>query len=170
MSVSLVILAAGQGTRMNSDLPKVLHRVAGSPLLHHAMQAGRALGPERVIVVTGHGSDAVTKAALAQDEDAICVQQEAQLGTAHAVAQAAPLLADAAGDVIVLYGDTPFIRPETLEAMQAARARHAVVPVMGGIETHRVLPLSLTFDHRAVTGSEAARFLKALLEDLARAG
>ncbi|MCU0901509.1 MAG: bifunctional UDP-N-acetylglucosamine diphosphorylase/glucosamine-1-phosphate N-acetyltransferase GlmU [Cypionkella sp.] len=127
MSVSLVILAAGQGTRMNSDLPKVLHRVAGSPLLHHAMQAGRALGPERVIVVTGHGSDAVTKAALAQDEDAICVQQEAQLGTAHAVAQAAPLLADAAGDVIVLYGDTPFIRPETLEAMQAARARHAVV-------------------------------------------
>jgi bifunctional UDP-N-acetylglucosamine pyrophosphorylase / glucosamine-1-phosphate N-acetyltransferase len=127
MSISLVILAAGQGTRMNSDLPKVLHRVAGSPLLHHAMQAGRALSPERVIVVTGHGSDAVTKAALEYDEDALTVVQAEQKGTAHAVAQAAPLLADARGDVIVLYGDTPFIRPETLESMQAARARHAVV-------------------------------------------
>jgi bifunctional UDP-N-acetylglucosamine pyrophosphorylase / glucosamine-1-phosphate N-acetyltransferase len=127
MPVSLVILAAGQGTRMNSDLPKVLHHVAGSPLLHHAMQAGRALGPDRTIVVTGHGSDAVTKAAYDFDEDVLTVVQTEQKGTAHAVAQAAPLLADATGDVIVLYGDTPFIRPETLEAMQGARARHAVV-------------------------------------------
>ncbi len=127
MPVSLVILAAGQGTRMNSDLPKVLHLVAGSPLLHHAMQAGRSLGPERVVVVTGHGSDAVTRATLAFDEDALTVVQAEQKGTAHAVAQAAPLLADASGDVIVLYGDTPLVRPETLEAMRAARARHAIV-------------------------------------------
>lgn len=127
MPVSLVILAAGQGTRMNSDLPKVLHLVAGSPLLHHAMQAGRSLGPERVVVVTGHGSDAVTRATLAFDEDALTVLQAEQKGTAHAVAQAAPLLADASGDVIVLYGDTPLVRPETLEAMLAARARHAIV-------------------------------------------
>lgn len=127
MPVSLVILAAGQGTRMNSDLPKVLHPVAGSPLLHHAMQAGRALDPERVVVVTGHGGDAVTRATLAFDEDALTVVQAEQKGTAHAVAQAAPLLADASGDVIVLYGDTPFVRAETLEAMLAARARHAVV-------------------------------------------
>ncbi|MDP2083031.1 MAG: bifunctional UDP-N-acetylglucosamine diphosphorylase/glucosamine-1-phosphate N-acetyltransferase GlmU [Pseudotabrizicola sp.] len=127
MPVSLVILAAGQGTRMNSDLPKVLHHMAGSPLLHHAMQAGRSLGPERVVVVTGHGGDAVTRATLAFDEDALTVVQAEQLGTAHAVAQAAPLLADASGDVIVLYGDTPLVRPETLQAMQAARARHAIV-------------------------------------------
>ncbi|MDR7125066.1 bifunctional UDP-N-acetylglucosamine diphosphorylase/glucosamine-1-phosphate N-acetyltransferase GlmU [Pseudotabrizicola sp. 4114] len=127
MPVSLVILAAGQGTRMNSDLPKVLHKVAGSPLLHHAMQAGRSLGPERVVVVTGHGADAVTRATLAYDEDALTVLQAEQNGTAHAVAQAAPLLSDASGDVIVLYGDTPFVSPETLEAMQTARARHAVV-------------------------------------------
>ncbi|MDO8884114.1 bifunctional UDP-N-acetylglucosamine diphosphorylase/glucosamine-1-phosphate N-acetyltransferase GlmU [Pseudotabrizicola sp.] len=127
MPVSLVILAAGQGTRMNSDLPKVLHHMAGSPLLHHAMQAGRILGPERVVVVTGHGGDAVTRATLAFDEDALTVVQAEQLGTAHAVAQAAPLLADASGDVIVLYGDTPLVRPETLQAMQAARARHAIV-------------------------------------------
>ena len=127
MPVSLVILAAGQGTRMNSDLPKVLHLVAGSPLLHHAMQAGRSLGPERVVVVTGHGSEAVTRATLAFDEDALTVVQAEQKGTAHAVAQAAPLLADASGDVIVLYGDTPLVRPETLDAMRASRARHAIV-------------------------------------------
>ncbi len=127
MSVSLVILAAGMGTRMNSDLPKVLHQIGGSPMLHHAMQAGRALDPDRTVVVAGYGAEAVTRAALAFDEDALVVVQSEQLGTAHAVAQAAPLLADAAGDVIVLYGDTPFVRAETLEAMQAARARHAVV-------------------------------------------
>lgn len=127
MSVSLVILAAGQGTRMNSDLPKVLHQVAGAPLLHHAMRAGAALAPEQVVVVAGHGAEAVGKAATACDETCVLVVQEEQLGTAHAVAQAAPLLAGTPGDTVVLYGDTPFIRPETLEAMLNARARHAVV-------------------------------------------
>ena len=127
MPVSLVILAAGQGTRMNSDLPKVLHPIGAAPMLHHAMRAGQSLAPERVVVVAGHGAAAVTKAALAFDDAALLVVQTEQLGTAHAVAQAAPHLADQAGDTVVLYGDTPFIRPETLEAMQEARARHAVV-------------------------------------------
>ncbi len=127
MQVSLIILAAGQGTRMNSDLPKVLHQVGAAPLLHHAMAAGRALDPERVVVVTGHGADVVAKAALAYDDTAVCVVQEPQLGTAHAVAQAAPLLADATGDALVLYGDTPFVSAGTLELMQAARSRHGVV-------------------------------------------
>ena len=127
MSVSLVILAAGQGTRMNSDLPKVLHPLAGSPLLHHAMQAGRALEPVQTVIVAGHGADQVTKSALSFDEDALVVLQSEQLGTAHAVAQAAPVLADMPGDVVVLYGDTPLIRPETLAAMREARSRHAVV-------------------------------------------
>lgn len=127
MSVSLVILAAGQGTRMNSDLPKVLHHIGASPMLHHAMAAGRALDPARTVVVVGHGAEAVAKAAHAFDDTAEIVTQTEQRGTGHAVAQAAPLLADAPGDVIVLYGDTPFIRAETLAAMQAARAQHAVV-------------------------------------------
>ncbi|MEY4697430.1 MAG: bifunctional UDP-N-acetylglucosamine diphosphorylase/glucosamine-phosphate N-acetyltransferase, partial [Pseudomonadota bacterium] len=127
MSVSLVILAAGQGTRMNSDLPKVLHKVGASPLLHHAMQAGRSLDPQATIVVTGHGSDAVAAAARAFDEDARTVLQSEQLGTAHAVLQAAPLLQGQPGDALVLYGDTPFSRPETLAAMRAARSRHAIV-------------------------------------------
>lgn len=127
MPVSLIVLAAGMGTRMNSDLPKVLHKVASSPLLHHALNAGRSLEPARMVVVTGHGAEAVAKAARAYDEACETVVQEPQLGTAHAVAQAAPLLAEAPGETIVLYGDTPFIRPETLEAMIAARATHAVV-------------------------------------------
>lgn len=127
MSVSLLILAAGQGTRMNSDLPKVLHKVAAAPLLHHAMSAGRALDPARTVVVVGHGAEAVAKAALDFDEPVEIVEQTEQRGTGHAVACAAPLLSGAEGEVIVLYGDTPFIRPETLQAMLDARSRHAVV-------------------------------------------
>jgi bifunctional UDP-N-acetylglucosamine pyrophosphorylase / glucosamine-1-phosphate N-acetyltransferase len=127
MSVSFIVLAAGMGTRMNSDLPKVLHKVAAAPLLHHALAAARSLEPARIVVVTGHGAAEVTASAQAYDEACECVEQELQLGTAHAVGTAAPLLADMAGEVIVLYGDTPFIRPETLQAMLAARARHSVV-------------------------------------------
>ena len=127
MQVSLVILAAGQGTRMNSDLPKVLHKVAAAPLLHHAMAAGRALEPARTVVVVGHGAEEVARAARDYEEGAEVVIQDEQHGTAHAVAQAAPLLADAPGDAFVLYADTPLIRPETLQAMRDARARHAVV-------------------------------------------
>ena len=127
MPIALIVLAAGQGTRMNSDLPKVLHKVGAAPLLHHALRAGQALGPDRVIVVAGHGAEGVTKAALDFDDTVIVVEQPERLGTAHAVAQALPALTDATGDAVVLYGDTPFIRAETLEAMLAARARYAVV-------------------------------------------
>jgi bifunctional UDP-N-acetylglucosamine pyrophosphorylase/glucosamine-1-phosphate N-acetyltransferase len=127
MPVSLIVLAAGMGTRMNSDLPKVLHKVAAAPLLHHALQAGASLAPEKIVVVVGHGADEVSRAARAYDEAVETVLQEPQLGTAHAVAQAAPLLADAEGDAIVLYGDTPFIRAETLQAILEARTSHAVV-------------------------------------------
>ena len=127
MQVSVVVLAAGMGTRMNSDRPKVLHPLAGVPMLHHALTAARMLEPSRIVVVTGSGSDEVAASARAFDDSIETVLQDPQLGTAHAVAQAAPLLADAEGEAIVLYGDTPFVRPETLEAMRAARSRHAVV-------------------------------------------
>ena len=127
MQVSLIVLAAGMGTRMNSDLPKVLHKLAAVPMLHHALAAGRALEPSRIVVVTGHGAEEVAKAALDFDEAVQTVVQDPQLGTGHAVAQAAPLLAEAEGEAIVLYGDTPLVRAETLQAMLEARARHAVV-------------------------------------------
>ncbi len=122
MQVSVIVLAAGQGTRMNSDLPKVLHHVAASPLLHHAMRASSTLQPERTIVVVGHGADAVTKAALDENPDAQIVVQAEQLGTGHAVRQALPALAGFTGKVIVLYGDTPFITPATLEKLAASAA------------------------------------------------
>ncbi|MFC6687256.1 bifunctional UDP-N-acetylglucosamine diphosphorylase/glucosamine-1-phosphate N-acetyltransferase GlmU [Jhaorihella thermophila] len=127
MSISLIILAAGKGTRMNSDLPKVLHPIGQAPMLAHAMRAGAALDPERIVVVAGHGADAVTKAARDIDDRVDVVLQEEQLGTAHAVAQARPALDGFDGDVVVLYGDTPFLRPETLERMAAARAHHDVI-------------------------------------------
>ncbi|GAA0293865.1 bifunctional UDP-N-acetylglucosamine diphosphorylase/glucosamine-1-phosphate N-acetyltransferase GlmU [Rhodovulum strictum] len=127
MPTALIILAAGQGTRMQSDRPKVLHEIAGAPLIAHAMAAGAALAPERTVIVAGHGADAVRAAVLEIAPDAAVVVQQEQLGTAHAVAQARAALDGFTGDAIVLYGDTPFIRPETLAAMAEARARHAVV-------------------------------------------
>jgi len=127
MPVSLVVLAAGMGSRMNSELPKVLHPLGGAPLLAHALRAGAVLDPERVVVVTGHGAEAVAKAARAKDPEVIIAHQAEQNGTAHAVAQAREALAGFDGDAIVLYGDTPFVRPETLEAMRDARTKNAVV-------------------------------------------
>ncbi len=127
MGTALIILAAGQGTRMNSDLPKVLHPLGGEPLLVHALAAGAALSPERVIVVTGHGGDDVARVARDWDPELRVVQQAEQLGTGHAVLQAAADLADFSGDAVVLYGDTPFVSPETLENLAAARASHDIV-------------------------------------------
>ena len=127
MQVSTIILAAGQGTRMNSDLPKVLHHVAAAPLLHHALATAHSLEPSRIVVVTGHGGEAVAASAIAFDEAVETVVQDPQSGTAHAVAQAAPLLADLPGEAIVLYADTPLIREDTLRKMLAARQHHAVV-------------------------------------------
>ncbi|MGX9855935.1 bifunctional UDP-N-acetylglucosamine diphosphorylase/glucosamine-1-phosphate N-acetyltransferase GlmU [Limimaricola variabilis] len=127
MGTALIVLAAGRGTRMNSDLPKVLHEIGHSPLLHHAMAAGMALEPSRMIVVAGHGAEAVERAATDFDEGIVTVRQETQDGTGHAVMQARAALDGFSGDAIVLYGDTPFIRPETLEAMLAARGRADVV-------------------------------------------
>lgn len=127
MSTALIILAAGKGTRMNSDLPKVLHPIGFAPMLVHAMSAGAALSPEKVVIVAGHGAEQVSAAARAHDPEAEIALQPEQLGTAHAVAQARDALAGFDGDAIILYGDTPFIRPETLEAMQQARATHDVV-------------------------------------------
>jgi len=127
MSTNLIILAAGKGTRMNSDSPKVLHAVAGAPLLIHAMKAGASLEPEQTVVVAGHGADEVSAAARAYDARAEIVLQTEQNGTGHAVLCAKDALANAAGDVLVLYGDTPFISPETLTAMTDARATYDVV-------------------------------------------
>lgn len=127
MAVATLILGAGRGTRMQSDLPKVLHPIAGAPMLAHAMRAAATMTPERMVIVAGYGADAVKAAAHAHDPQAEVVTQTEQLGTAHAVAAARDALSGFQGDVLVLYGDTPFIRPETLAAMIAARQTHDIV-------------------------------------------
>ncbi len=122
MQTALVILAAGMGSRMKSSKPKVLHDVAGLPLIGHAMKSGAALAPARTVVVTGHGAEAVEAVVARLDPDAVCVRQTEQLGTGHAVDQARDALAGFEGQVIVLYGDTPFISAGTLQQMSDSDA------------------------------------------------
>jgi bifunctional UDP-N-acetylglucosamine pyrophosphorylase/glucosamine-1-phosphate N-acetyltransferase len=127
MPTALIVLAAGQGTRMNSDLPKMLHKVGGLPLFAHALSAAAALEAEKTILIVGHEAAAVSAAARDTDPDIEIVEQVEQNGTGHAVAQAREALAGFEGDVVVLFGDTPFIQPETLQAMAEARKSHDVV-------------------------------------------
>ena len=100
--VAIVVLAAGQGSRMQSDLPKVLHRLGGVPLVGHALAVARTLEPEQVIVVAGHGADQVNAAVARIDPEARLVLQPEQLGTGHAVRQDLPELEGFEGRVIVL--------------------------------------------------------------------
>jgi len=117
MPLSVVILAAGQGKRMNSDLPKVLQPLAGQPLLQHVIRTARALNPANVYVVYGHGGPQVR--AAFDHEEVDWVLQAEQLGTGHAVMQAMSAIADD-HSVLVLYGDVPLIRAATLQALTAA--------------------------------------------------
>ena len=113
MSLDVVILAAGQGTRMRSALPKVLHPIAGRSMLAHVLQTARSLKPASIQVVIGHGAELVREQ-LAADDVSFVVQSE-QLGTGHAVAQAVPHLK--AENTLVLYGDVPLIEAGTLESL-----------------------------------------------------
>ena len=130
MSTHMILLAAGEGTRMQSDLPKVMHDVAGAPLFVHALNSGAALDGTRVVVV-GHGGARVAAAVRALDPDIRIVDQPEQLGTAHAVTMAAPVLEDLGGDTLMLFGDTPFIRPETIADLQVKRAEGADIIFLG---------------------------------------
>lgn len=116
-ALNIVILAAGKGTRMYSEKPKVLHALAGRPLVQHVLDCATALQPQQVCVVYGHGGEAVPQAM--RQYAAQFVIQEPQLGTGHAVQQAMPHLADA-GQTLVLYGDVPLIQHSTLHQMQQA--------------------------------------------------
>ena len=115
MSLDIVILAAGQGTRMRSALPKVLHPVAGKSMLGHVIDTARQLQPHSIQVVIGHGAEAVRERLAASDLN--FVLQAEQLGTGHAVAQALPALS--AERVLILYGDVPLIAAETLQRLLA---------------------------------------------------
>jgi bifunctional UDP-N-acetylglucosamine pyrophosphorylase / glucosamine-1-phosphate N-acetyltransferase len=124
MPLEVVVLAAGQGKRMRSALPKVLHPLGGRPLLAHVLETARALGARRPIVVHGHGAEAV-RAAFG-DTDVQWVLQPQQLGTGHAVQQALPLLAGTSGPVVICYGDMPLLSPATVRRLIAAQAQPGV--------------------------------------------
>ena len=114
MKVTAILLAAGQGTRMKSDLPKVLHPLCGKPMLWYVLEAVRAASTEKPVVIVGHGAEQV-KSFIGESADSI--QQEPQLGTAHAVLQAESLLKGKTDYVIVLYADMPLLRGETLNRL-----------------------------------------------------
>jgi bifunctional UDP-N-acetylglucosamine pyrophosphorylase/glucosamine-1-phosphate N-acetyltransferase len=122
-----VVLAAGQGTRMRSDRPKVLHEVAGRPMINHVMDAVAALGPHVAAVVIGPDMDAVA-AAVAPHH---AVVQAERRGTGHAVLTARPAIEGAADDVVVVYGDVPLIRSETIRRLAEARSGGATVAILG---------------------------------------
>ena len=132
LPVSAVVLAAGKGSRMGSNLPKVLHEVGGRAMIHHVLNAGRAAGVTRFVVVVGHEADRV-RAELAGQQDVEFVDQTEQLGTGHAAAMAAPLFADAAEstDLIVLCGDMPLTRAETLTALLTEHRRTDAAATLG---------------------------------------
>src|SRR5512142_157086 len=110
MKITAVLLAAGQGTRMKSELPKVLHLLCGKPMLWHTLEALRAATTEKPVVVVGHGAELVTKYV---GDSADCVLQEPQLGTGHAAMHAEPLLKGTKDYVIVTYADMPLLRGES---------------------------------------------------------
>lgn len=120
--LNIVILAAGLGKRMQSNLPKVLHTIAGRSMLSHVLDGARALNADSIIVVVGHGADQV-KAAFSAQQDLQFALQQPQLGTGHAVQQAQSLLKEDGEDdvTVVLYGDVPLVQLSTLQALLDAR-------------------------------------------------
>lgn len=122
MTVTAIILAAGKGTRMESDLPKVLHPVCDKPMLSYVLDTARQAGSDRLLVVVGHKAELVQDTFAGEASDISWVIQSPQMGTGHAVMVCKQELADLEGPVLVLAGDGPLIRPETLREL---------------IETHR---------------------------------
>ncbi len=114
-TLATIILAAGKGTRMESDLPKVLHIVDDKPMLIHVIDLARQLNADRIITILGYKKDLVIEALRSENIEHVI--QEPQLGTGHAVQQAESLLKDFTGDVLVLSGDVPLLRKSTIEAM-----------------------------------------------------
>jgi bifunctional UDP-N-acetylglucosamine pyrophosphorylase/glucosamine-1-phosphate N-acetyltransferase len=126
-----IILAAGEGTRMRSALPKVMHKIGGLPMLGHVLETANETGADRRAVVIGAGADAVRTYVDSVASDAAVYVQAERLGTAHAVLAAKKEIAAGADDVIVLYGDTPLVTPKTLQRLRRALAKGADIVVLG---------------------------------------
>ena len=126
MSLEVIILAAGKGTRMYSDLPKVLHPLAGKPMLVHAIEQAQTLKPSQTHIIVGHEAQKV--ASVVEPMGAQCVTQNQQLGTGHAVAQAMPMV-DNLAVILVLYGDVPLV-PGVLMQQLVDKAMHGDLAVL----------------------------------------
>jgi len=143
--LAVVVLAAGKGTRMKSNLHKVLHPIAGRPMLEHLMASAAELSPQRQVVVAGHGLEQLEKAL---GESVTFAVQEPQLGTGHAVQQAQGALQGFDGDVLILYGDVPFVRTETMRAMiERLHAEDSPAVVVLGFEPEDPLQYGRVLAH-----------------------
>ncbi|MEE4450430.1 bifunctional UDP-N-acetylglucosamine diphosphorylase/glucosamine-1-phosphate N-acetyltransferase GlmU [Novosphingobium resinovorum] len=143
--LAIIVLAAGKGTRMKSELHKVLHPIAGRPMLEHLLASAADLAPQRQVVVAGHGREQLEKALGTRATIAV---QEPQLGTGHAVQQAEAALAGFEGDVLILYGDVPFVRADTMRAMIARlHAEDAPAVVVLGFEPEEPLQYGRVLAH-----------------------
>ncbi|MBN1278944.1 MAG: NTP transferase domain-containing protein [Chlorobium sp.] len=121
MALAIVIMAAGKGTRMKSDLPKVLHPANGKPVVEYVLRTAESLSPVKTMLIVGHEAEKVIEAT--RNFSVIPVMQRPQLGTGHAVMQAEPDLDGFSGDVLILSGDAPLVRKETLEKLIAVHSR-----------------------------------------------
>lgn len=126
MSLEIIILAAGKGTRMKSSLPKVLHPIAGVPMVEHVLTTAINLEPKKIHLVCGYGIEQITKFVEDKNIQVNIVEQKEQLGTAHAVLQALPYIDDNS-DILVLYGDTPMVRTSTLKRMLSILESNSLV-------------------------------------------
>jgi bifunctional UDP-N-acetylglucosamine pyrophosphorylase/glucosamine-1-phosphate N-acetyltransferase len=129
-----VVLAAGKSTRMKSEVPKVLHPVCGRPMIEYVLDAARAAGVEKIIVIVGHKSEMV-RAALAQHSDVVFAEQTEQKGTGHAVMMCEPHLAGHQGSVLILAGDTPLLQGSSLKALLDSQASEQAACVIGTADT-----------------------------------
>ncbi|MBR3226665.1 MAG: NTP transferase domain-containing protein [Atopobiaceae bacterium] len=130
MSINAIVLAAGEGTRMKSRHPKVAHKLLDKPLVWWTVDAARKAGANRIIVVVGNGADEV-RAIFANDEDVECVEQTERLGTGHAVRCVRDAIGEFVGPTLVLYGDTPLVRPQTIRALvDQTQANHNACTVL----------------------------------------
>ncbi len=120
--LAVIILAAGKGTRMKSDLPKVLHHLEGRPLIQHVIQTARQLDPTKIVLVVGHRADLVRENV---GPSVLYAEQTAQLGTGHAVAQVEPLLRSHPGNILILYGDMPLLSRSTLSKLVNLQASNS---------------------------------------------
>ncbi|MBN2396978.1 MAG: NTP transferase domain-containing protein [Deltaproteobacteria bacterium] len=150
--LAAVILAAGKGTRMKSDLVKVLHPICGKPMVWYVVELARTLGAEKTVVVVGHQASMVKEAMTGQG--LIYALQEEQLGSAHAVLQAAGALDGLPGDVLILCGDVPLLRPVTIESLLASHRDH------GGVITVMTAVLDDPGSYGRVVKNEAGEVLK----------